>query len=253
MSDAALGFGAHWPAPSWVRTLSTTRTGGVSQNGWASLNLGSRCGDAPAHVAENRRRVREALGATPCWLHQVHGTAVVEACVGPTEMEADASVSRASGAACVVLTADCMPLLFCHQSERVVAAAHAGWRGMAAGVIEATVHAMAVDSAGILAWLGPTIGPEAFEVGDEVRAAFLAVDPAAAGAFRPGAPGKWWADLYHLARLRLARLGVTQVHGGGFCTAREPERFFSHRRDRGITGRMGNFIWMVQDFQGPPV
>ncbi len=247
MSNAALGFGALWPAPSWVRTLSTTRTGGVSQNGWESLNLGSRCGDDPAHVAENRRRVTEVLRATPCWLHQVHGTTVVEAGADALERQADASVSRGTGMACVVLTADCMPLLFCHQRERVVAAAHAGWRGMAAGVIEATVQAMGVDPAGILVWLGPTIGPQAFEVGDEVRAAFLVTDPAAAGAFKPGMPGKWWADLYHLARLRLARLGVTQVHGGGFCTVGQPARFFSHRRDRGVTGRMGNFIWMVQD------
>jgi YfiH family protein len=247
MSKAALGFGALWPAPSWVRTLSTTRTGGVSQNGWESLNLGSRCGDDPAHVAENRRRVTEALGAKPCWLHQVHGTTVVEAGAEALEHQADSSVSRGTGMACVVLTADCMPLLFCHQRERVGAAAHAGWRGMAAGVIEATVRAMAVDPAGILVWLGPTIGPQAFEVGDEVRAAFLVTDPAAAGAFKPGMPGKWWADLYHLARLRLARLGVTQVHGGGFCTVGQPARFFSHRRDQGVTGRMGNFIWMVQD------
>lgn len=247
MSNAALGFGALWPAPSWVRTLSTTRAGGVSQNGWESLNLGLRCGDDPAHVAENRRRVTEALGATPSWLHQVHGTTVVEAGEDEVERQADASVCREAGMACVILTADCMPLLFCHQSERVVAAAHAGWRGMAAGVIEATVRAMAVDPAGILVWLGPTIGPQSFEVGDEVRAAFVATDPAATEAFKPGAPGKWWADLYHLARLRLAHLGVTQVHGGGFCTVGQPASFFSHRRDQGVTGRMGNFIWMVQD------
>ncbi len=253
MNDAVLGLRAHWPAPSWVRTLSTTRAGGVSQKGWESLNLGSRCGDDPAHVAENRRRVSAALGATPCWLHQVHGTVVAEAGVGNAETQADASVSRVAGLAAVVLTADCMPLLFCHQSTRVVAAAHAGWRGMAAGVIEATVRAMNVDPAGILVWLGPAIGPEAFEVGDEVRAAFVASDPDAAQAFCAGAPGKWWADLYQLARLRLARVGVSQVYGGGFCTVQDPARFFSHRRDRGVTGRMGNFIWMVQDFQGPPV
>ncbi|MHB8353273.1 MAG: peptidoglycan editing factor PgeF [Burkholderiales bacterium] len=253
MSDDALGFSAQWPAPAWVRTLSTTREGGVSQQGWASLNLGSRCGDDPAHVAENRRRVSALLGATPCWLHQVHGTVVAETGVSQAEVQADACVSRVAGAAAVVLTADCMPLLFCHQRARVVAAAHAGWRGMAAGVIEATIAAMAVDPAGMLVWLGPTIGRDAFEVGDEVRAAFLATDAAAAQAFHPGAPGKWWADLYQLARLRLARAGVTRIHGGDFCTVRDPARFFSHRRDRGITGRMGNFIWMVQDFQSPPV
>ncbi len=246
MNSEALGFSADWPAPPWVKTLSTTRAGGVSQGAWASLNLGTHCGDAPAHVAENRRRVCAVLGATPRWLHQVHGTTV--AAEGPDEAEADAFVTRAAGVAPVVLTADCMPLLFCHHKLRVVAAAHAGWRGMAAGVIEATVRAMAVDPAGILVWMGPTIGPDAFEVGGDVHAAFLAVDPAAAQVFRPGAPGKWWADLYRLARLRLARAGVTQVYGGGFCTMQEPLRFFSHRRDRGMTGRMGNFIWMVRDF-----
>lgn len=247
MNEAALGFRADWPAPPWVRTLSTTRAGGVSRNGWATLNLGSRCGDDPSHVAENRRRVCAALGVVPWWLHQVHGIAVAEAGEGGAEVEADASVTRVAGLASVVLTADCMPLLFCHRTEHVVAAAHAGWRGMAAGVIEATVQAMRVDPAGILAWLGPTIGPTAFEVGGEVRAAFLATDPGAAQAFCAGAPGKWWADLYGLARLRLAHAGVTQVYGGGFCTVGDPARFFSHRRDRGVTGRMGNFIWMVQD------
>ncbi len=249
MNSKTLGFSADWPAPPWVRTLSTTRTGGVSEGAWASLNLGENCGDAPFHVAENRRRVCAALGATPRWLHQVHGTTVAEE--GIDTPDADAFVTRAAGVAAAVLTADCMPLLFCHQNLRVVAAAHAGWRGMAAGVIEAAVRAMAVDPAGILVWLGPTIGPDAFEVGDDVRDAFMGADPGALQAFRPAAPGKWWGDLYQLARLRLAQAGVSRIYGGGFCTVREPLRFFSHRRDRGVTGRMGNFIWMDRDSLGP--
>lgn len=238
-----LGFQADWPAPPWVRTLCTTRMGGVSTGDWSSLNLGDHCGDDPAHVAENRRRVRAVLNAEPRWLRQVHGTVVAGDGTGALP-EADASWTRQPAAACAVLTADCLPLLFCHRQERLVAAAHAGWRGLAAGVIEATVQAMGVDPAAILVWLGPAIGPGAYEVGSEVRDAFLAVDAQAGEAFRPGNPGKWWADLYGLARQRLARAGVHEVYGGGLCTAGDPGRFFSHRRDQGRTGRMGNFIWM---------
>ena len=242
MSDV-LGFAAEWPAPPRVRTLCTVRAGGVSTGEWASLNLGDHCGDDPAHVAENRRRVVATMGVAPRWLRQVHGTAVASD-TAPALIEADACWTRRVGVACAVLTADCLPLLFCHRTEPVVAAAHAGWRGLAAGVIEATVRDMAVDPSGLLVWLGPAIGPDAFEVGEEVRAAFLAADPAAGLAFRPGSPGKWWADLYRLARQRLARMGVHTVFGGGLCTVEDPVRFFSHRRDHGRTGRMGNFIWM---------
>ncbi|MDE1982525.1 MAG: peptidoglycan editing factor PgeF [Betaproteobacteria bacterium] len=241
-----LGFQADWPAPPWVRTLCTTRKGGVSTGDWSSLNLGDHCGDDPAHVAENRRRVIAAIHAQPRWLRQVHGTDVAGDGVGELP-EADASWTRQAATACVVLTADCLPLLFCHRQERLVAAAHAGWRGLAAGVIEATVKALDTDPAGLLVWLGPTIGPGAFEVGPEVREAFLAADSQAGKAFRPGKAGKWWADLYALARQRLARLGVQAVYGGGLCTAGDPERFFSHRRDHGRTGRMGNFIWMAPE------
>lgn len=241
-----LGFQADWPAPPWVRTLCTTRKGGVSTGDWSSLNLGDHCGDDPAHVAENRRRVIAALHAQPRWLRQVHGTVVAEDGIGGLP-EADASWTRQAATACVVLTADCLPLLFCHRQERRVAAAHAGWRGLAAGVIEATVEALNADPAGLLVWLGPAIGPGAFEVGSEVREAFLAVDSQAGEAFRAGNAGKWWADLYVLARQRLARLGVHEVYGGGLCTAGDAARFFSHRRDHGRTGRMGNFIWMAPE------
>jgi YfiH family protein len=247
----SVGFTADWPAPSWVRTLSTTRSGGVSEGCWESLNLGARCGDNPGHVLENRRRVVAAMGAAPRWLHQVHGTGVALQPTGmdepAQECEADASVTREPDVASVVLTADCMPLLFCHRQERVVAAAHAGWRGMAAGVIEATIAAMAADPRDTLVWMGPAIGSSAFEVGDEVKAAFCRHDPSAAEAFRPGVPGKWWADLYLLARQRLVRAGVPAIYGGGFCTFSDSRRFFSHRRDHGATGRMGSFIWMVKD------
>lgn len=241
-----LGFAAEWPAPRWVRSLCTVRSGGVSRGEWASLNLGDHCGDDLAHVAENRRRVEASIGAAPRWLHQVHGTNVAGD-KPPLLLNADASWTRQPQVACVVLTADCLPLLFCHRTERVVAAVHAGWRGLAAGVIEATVQAMATDPAGLLVWLGPAIGPEAFEVGEEVRAAFLAHDPEAFSAFRPGMPGKWWADLEGLARQRLASLGIRQVYGGGLCTVGDATRFFSHRRDHGSTGRMGNFVWMTPE------
>ena len=239
------GFVANWPAPPWVRTLSTCRKGGVSVGEWASLNLGDRCGDNPAHVAENRRRVLSHINVLPRWLHQVHGNRIV----GDHDLhrEADASWTRQAGVACVILTADCMPLLFCHQHERIVAAAHAGWRGMAGGVIEATVNALSVDPSELLVWMGPTIGPESFEVGEEVRAAFLSHDPRAAQAFRPGVQGKWWADLYQLARQRLDCLGISRIFGGDHCTVQEQERFFSHRRDHGRSGRMGNFIWLERD------
>ena len=244
--NEGFGFQADWPAPPWVRTLCTTRAGGVSTGAWSSLNLGDHCGDDPAHVAENRRRVTASFAAVPRWLRQVHGTVV--AGDGVAELpEADAAWTREAATACVVLTADCLPLLFCHRHEPLVAAAHAGWRGLAAGVIEATVEAMGADPTELLVWLGAAIGPGAFEVGAEVREAFLAGDPQAAVAFLPGNPGKWWADLYVLARQRLARLGVHEVYGGGLCTAGDPRRFFSHRRDRGQTGRMGNFIWIAPE------
>lgn len=221
----------------------TTRAEGVSHAPWASFNLGDHVGDDPAHVAANRARLRESLPAEPGWLKQVHSARVVE--LGrDTDFEADASFTRQLGQVCAVLTADCLPVLFCDRAGSVVAAAHAGWRGLAGGVLEATVAAMRVTPGEILAWMGAAIGPQAFEVGDDVRDAFVAQHPGAAVAFLPHAPGKWLADIYALARIRLAAVGVQAVHGGGRCTFTETETFFSYRRD-GTTGRMASLIWLA--------
>ena len=234
-----------WPAPANVRALSTTRAGGVGVAPFDSLNLGTHVGDDPATVAANRARLRALLPAEPCWLNQVHGTAVVDLATYGGVPDADAAVSRKPGAVCVVMTADCLPVLLCDRAGTVVGAAHAGWRGLQGGVIEATTRAMGVPAGDLMAWLGPAIGPEAFEVGDEVRAAFVADDPAAAAAFRPAGPaGKWLADLYLLARQRLAALGVAGVYGGDACTFTEAARFFSYRRD-GRTGRMASLVWLA--------
>ncbi len=235
---------ADWPAPARVRTLQTTRTGGVSLSPYDSFNLGTHVGDDPAAVAANRAALRTLLPAEPAWLNQIHGTAVVDAAdVGPVPPDADASISRAAGEVCAVMTADCLPVLLCDCAGTVVGAAHAGWRGLLGGVIEATVARMDVAGGELLAWLGPAIGPDAFEVGGEVRAAFLAHDPATAEAFLPIADGKYLADLYALARQRLAALGCLAVYGGDTCTVIERERFFSYRRDH-TTGRMASLIWL---------
>jgi len=240
-----------WPAPARVHAGMTTRIGGVSQGPYASLNPASHVGDDPAAVAENRRRLRAGLPDEPFWLNQVHGVAVAEfADASGMPPEADASVARRPGQVCAVLTADCLPVLFCDRAGTVVAAAHAGWRGLAAGVLEATVASMRVPADGVLAWLGAAIGPEVFEVGEEVREAFVAAHPLAATAFRPAWPGtldhaprKWLADIYALARIRLAAIGVGEVYGGGLCTVRDAARFYSYRRD-GVTGRMASLIWL---------
>jgi len=237
-----------WPAPSRVRAVATTRTGGISTGPYASLNLGDHVGDDPAAVAGNRRRLADALGlpATPHWLRQVHGTGVVHASAGANAPRADASIASASGAVCVVLTADCLPVLFCDEAGRHVAAAHAGWRGLAAGVLEASITAL--DAAGaapqsLFAWIGPAIGAAAYEVGDDVRSALLAADPRAGARFAANPRGRWQLDLAGLARDRLASAGVTRVSGGTLCTHAEPARFFSHRRD--VTcGRQATLIWL---------
>lgn len=243
MSDAWIV--PDWPAPARVRALSTTRAGGVSVAPYDSLNLGTHVGDDPASVADNRAQVRRIVPSEPAWLNQVHGTAVVDAASVASVPDADASVSRTPGSVCVVMTADCLPVLLCDRAGTVVGAAHAGWRGLHGGVIEATVAAMQVAPGDVIAWLGPAIGPTAFEVGDEVRGAFVAVDASADAAFKPaGQPGKWFADIYLLARQRLAALGVTAVHGGDCCTVSESRRFFSYRRD-GVTGRMGTLVWLA--------
>ncbi|MBU0751161.1 MAG: peptidoglycan editing factor PgeF [Gammaproteobacteria bacterium] len=232
-----------WPAPPQVRTLVTTRQGGVSGGPYASLNLGDHVGDDPAAVAANRAILRRELPVEPAWLRQVHGVQCVEAAVAAPGCDADASVAFAPGSVCAVLTADCLPVLFCDVGGTAVAAAHAGWRGLAAGVLEKSALALRRPPGEVMAWLGPAIGPTAFEVGDEVRAAFVAHDAAAAKAFAPHGAGKWLCDLYELARQRLADVGVRRVSGGGFCTVTERERFYSYRRD-GATGRMASLIWL---------
>ncbi len=237
---------AGWPAPARVRTLVTTRDGGVSLAPYASLNLGQHVGDDPAAVAENRARLRACLPAEPFWLNQVHGIGVQEACADAPDVppDADAGFTRQPGVVCAVMTADCLPVLLTDRSGSVLAAAHAGWRGLCNGIIEATIARMAVPANDILAWLGPAIGPDAFEVGPEVRAAFMAHDPTAASAFAAIPDGKYLADIYLLARQRLNACGVTDVHGGDACTVTERERYFSYRRD-GRTGRMASLIWLA--------
>nr|WP_245715506.1 peptidoglycan editing factor PgeF [Propionivibrio dicarboxylicus] len=236
-----------WPAPAGVRALSTTRHGGFSQGKYSSLNLGDHVGDDPQAVLANRRRLEELVSGTPCWLNQVHGKTVVDAAAftaTENRPDADAGYARQAGVICTVMTADCLPVLLCDDRGLVVAAAHAGWRGLLDGVLEATVAAMSVPGERLLAWFGPAIGPTAFEVGDEVRRAFLARDAGAARAFVPGAvDGKWLADIFLLARQRLTACGVERVFGGNCCTVNDPERFFSYRRD-GQTGRMATMVWL---------
>lgn len=235
-----------WAAPTKVGALFTTRQGGCSASPWNSFNLATHVGDDPLAVERNRALLRRMLPAEPHWLEQVHGKVAVDLdAIDPAAVPvADAAHTRVGGRVCAVMTADCLPLLLCDRAGTVVAAAHAGWRGLAAGVIETTVTAMAVPGADLLAWLGPAIGPAQFEVGDEVRAAFVAHDAAAAAAFVPSAvTGKWLADLFLLARRRLQTLGVTEISGGGLCTVSDGERFFSYRRD-GCCGRMAALIWL---------
>lgn len=231
-----------WPAPAGVRACVTTRAGGVSQSPYDTFNLGDHVGDAPDAVSENRRRLTDECAARPAWLKQVHGLVVATA--DPDVIaEADASWTDTPGVACTVMTADCLPALFCDRAGTRVAAAHAGWRGLVGGVLEATLDTLALDPADVLVWLGPAIGPQAFEVGAEVREAFIAVHPQADAAFVPGAqPGKFMADIYALARIRLAARGVNAVYGGGCCTVSDP-RFFSYRR-ASTTGRFASLIWL---------
>ncbi len=233
-----------WPAPANVKALQTTRQGGVSAAPCDSLNLGMHVGDDPLAVAHNRQILEPLLPSEPVWLEQVHGTVVANADSAACSVQADACIARHRGAVCVVMTADCLPVLLCDEAGTVVGVAHAGWKGLVAGVIEATVKAMDVAPQKLMAWLGPAISQEAFEVGAEVRAAFTARQTSAAEAFiAHGDQGKYKADLYLLARQRLHALGVDRIYGGNFCTCRQKDKFFSYRRD-GVTGRMGTFIWL---------
>jgi len=234
-----------WPAPPNIRALITTRGGGVSTGSYASLNLGLQTGDDPHAVAQNRVQLRRLLPRDPKWLRQVHGTEVADADALTDPPEADASVARLPGTVCAIMIADCMPVLLCDERGTLVAAAHAGWRGLAGGVIENTVErlvAAGTTPGQLLAYLGPAIGPTAFEVGDDVYAACIARDPRAAQAFKPQRPGKWLACLFTLAQHALQRTGVHRVYGGGLCTYSDSRRFFSYRRDK-TTGRMAALIW----------
>ena len=232
-----------WPAPARVQAWSTTRAGGVSVAPWDSLNLGVHVGDAPDAVNRNRQRLgdRLQLPEEPLWLQQVHGDRVRPA--EDSDACADACLADRAGQVCVVMTADCLPVLLCNRGGSKVAAAHAGWRGLHSGILERTVAAFGERPGELIAWLGPAIGPQAFEVGDEVRDAFVAEDADAAMHFTANREGHWLADLYGLARLRLTRSGVDAVFGGGRCTFSEPASFFSYRRD-GVTGRMASLIWL---------
>lgn len=224
-----------WPAPANVRSLVTTRAFG---------NLADHVGDEKSAVATRRAALREYLPAEPLWLTQVHGTRCAPAETAVAGIEADASWASSPRRVCAVLTADCLPIVLCDDAGTKVAAAHAGWRGLAAGVVESTVAAMAVAPGSLMAWLGPAIGPSAFEVGDEVRAAFVAADAGTQAAFVAKPNGKWLCDLYALARRRLANLGVTRIFGGGRCTYTETDAFYSYRRER-ETGRMASLVWLV--------
>jgi YfiH family protein len=232
-----------WPAPANVKTLQTTRVGGYSAAPYENFNLGDHVGDAPMAVARNRMMLNTLLPSEPVWLKQVHGNLVANADMASCWPQADACIARHRDTVCVVLTADCLPVLLCDTQGKVVGVAHAGWKGLADGVIEATVQAMDVAPQNLMAWLGPAISKQAFEVGEEVRSLFVHADMKAAAAFVPAQSGKWLADIYALARLRLNSLGIMKIFGGDYCTYLEHKSFFSYRRD-GVTGRMGTFIWL---------
>ena len=234
-----------WPVPPQVKSLITTRLGGVSLPPYDSLNLAAHVGDEPTSVARNRRLLKETcrLPNEPFWLSQVHGCEVVDSASASPGCEADAVISERPGDVCAVLTADCLPLLLTDRHGTQVCAVHAGWRGLAGGVIESAVARMHARHEDLMAWLGPAIGPDAFEVGDEVRQAFLQQASADALAFRQRDSRHWLADLYTLARQRLQRLGVGYIGGGNYCTMSQAALFYSYRRE-GVTGRMASLIWI---------
>jgi YfiH family protein len=236
----------NWPAPAKVQALQTTRQGGRSVVPYASLNLAMHVKDDETCVRQNRLLLRGALPSEPVWLNQVHGVAVLDAALVQGVPDADATFTRQAKVVCVTMTADCLPVLLCDRAGSVVSAVHAGWRGLCDGVVEAAVAKMAVAPSEILVWLGPAIGPDAFEVGPDVRAQFMQHDGQAALAFKPHAD-KWLANLYVLAQQRLNALGVSQIYGGGidqaFCTYSDAQRFFSYRREA-VTGRMASLIWL---------
>lgn len=235
-----------WPAPANVGAATTTRGGGASVAPYASLNLGDHVDDQTSAVAENRRRVRAglALPGEPVWLKQVHGNRVVDAAGVPPGTTADGAYAAERGVVCAILTADCMPIFVCNRAGTEVALLHAGWRGLADGVIEKGLERFRAPGSELLVWLGPAIGPAAYEVGEELRDIFVVQDADAAEVFRPGARGKWYMNLYAAARRRLTARGVRAIYGGDYCTAAQANLFFSHRRD-GVTGRMASLIWLA--------
>ena len=232
-----------WPAPPNVHAFTTTRNCGFSSGLWSGLNLGFNCGDDPKHVEQNRRLLTRLLPCEPRWLKQVHGTRAVSWDEANEEIEADAMVGNQVGQVCAVLTADCLPVLICNKAGTKVAAAHAGWRGLAAGVLESTVLAMGCEPQELIVWLGPAIGPQAFEVGKDVYDTFKTLENENVPAFKPHRD-RWLADLYQLARLALTRVGISHVSGGQYCTYSDSENFFSYRRD-GMTGRMVTNVWIA--------
>jgi len=236
----------NWPAPANVKSLQTTRVGGISVGHYSSLNLGAHVGDNHVFVEHNRQLLAPYLPSAPIWINQVHGIGVINAASSSSLQDADASYSTHANIVCATMTADCLPVLLCNTKGTVVAAVHAGWRGLCDGVIEAAVHEMAVPASEVLAWLGPAIGPQFFEVGDDVRTQFIAVDPRASLAFKPHS-NKWLCDIYLLAKQRLQSIGVSQIYGATinieFCTYSEVDRFYSFRRDN-VTGRMASLIWL---------
>lgn len=244
--NSDLWLQADWPSPAGIYAGTSWRRGGVSQGPYASLNLALHVGDDANAVVENRHRL--GLPSEPFWLNQVHGQTVVDAGRISKQdphrvIEADAAYTDRVGVICAVLTADCLPVLLCDRQGTRVAAVHAGWRGLAAGIVERTLDALQLPSEHLLAWLGPAIGPNAYEVGEEVRDAFVRENPEAVTAFRPSRPQHWWMDIYQLARQRLLNRGVSAISGGNHCTWQEAENFYSYRRD-GVTGRMASVIWI---------
>ena len=232
-----------WPLPSHVHAATTLRSGGVSNGSYASLNPADHVDDDPVCVKSNRAIISNMLQlpAEPVWLSQVHGTRVIKADEASGTETADASFSYRAGTVCAVMTADCLPVLFCGDAGNIVAAAHAGWRGLQAGVIEQTLKAMNCNDVSV--WLGPAIGPKHFEIGDDVRSAFVTTNSKASSAFKDNGPGKWLANIYQLAKLQLNELGIDRIYGGNFCTVTDTQRFYSYRRDGAATGRMASLIW----------
>lgn len=245
MNPAQLWIKPDWPAPANVCSWSTTRAGGVSKGHYDSLNLGLHVDDEVDAVLANRQRLKEALGYQRiAWLNQVHGTQVVKATTQQL-LDADAVWTDEREVACVVMTADCLPVLFCDKAGQFVAAAHAGWRGLVNGVLEATVAQLPVANDQLMAWLGPAIGPDKFEVGQEVREAFMAHSEEAGLCFKVSHhQGRYLADIYQLAKQRLIGMGITAIYGGNLCTVSDEERFYSYRR-QAVTGRMASLIWLA--------